>query len=159
MKDKKEMMNEHDVTKKMLSTIRNNQKGVITEEKIPEVDTESIVSSTSEPSEAIDLTGEELEAEYNKFRETISPRVDFTEFKIYPQANNVTFSGKFQSMNGLEWQFSMVETKGLYIDADNLKLTDEVVETIQKLSGYYDVWVDEWANKLAVDYKKEKDVE
>lgn len=133
------MINEHDMTKKMLDTLRISK----------------LIVENNTPSEGIDLEQAELNEEQNKFREAISPRVDFETFKIYPQASNVIFAGKFQDMNGMSWQFSMTETKGVYIKADNLQLTEDTVRTIQKLSGYYDVWVKEWANKLATEYKKE----
>ena len=144
-------MNEGDITRRMLNTIR---KPLITENDNDGLSSE-LQSSQSEVSEGIDLTGVELQEEQNRFRESISPRVNFEVFKVYPQASNVVFAGKFQDMNGLSWQFSMAETKGVYVKADNLQLTEDALRIIQKLSGYYDVWVQEWATKLATEYKSE----
>lgn len=136
----KELIDEHDMTKKMLSIVREHK----------------IITENTPVSEGIDLSGPELKEEQKKFRETISPRVDFSVFKIYPQASNVVFAGKFQDMNGMEWEFTLSETNGIYIKVNNLQLTKEAVVIIQKLFGYYQVWSNEWANKLATEYKIEK---
>jgi hypothetical protein len=123
-------LNEHDITKSMLNVIRE---GVT--------------------NDVIDLTGGELQKQHDLFRDAISPRVDFNVFKIYPNNKNVVFSGKFQDMNGMEFQFSLEDTEGLYINASNLQLTDEVMTRLQRLKGFYKNWADEWSNKLATEYK------
>lgn len=128
------MIDEHDMTKKILDNMR-------------------LINEETNVSEGMDLTGPELKNELDKFRETISPRVEFDIFKLYPQANNVVFSGKFQILGGMDWQFSMSDADGVYVSVDNLQLTDEAVQLIQKLQGYYKVWVKEWATKLATEYK------
>lgn len=130
---------EHDITKKMLNTIRVSKK-IITEN----VDTSN---------DTIDVTGQDLKSEQNQFMDQITPRVDFTVFKLYPNANNAVFSGKFQDMNGMEFQMSLDETDGLYVSATNLQLTDEALNRLRALKGYYLNWVKDWANKLANEYK------
>jgi hypothetical protein len=45
------------------------------------------------------------------------------------------------------------DTEGLYINASNLQLTDEVMTRLQRLKGFYKNWADEWSNKLATEYK------
>lgn len=130
------MINEHDITKNMLESIRNQAnsgKGLINE-------------STEE---AQDLSGGELAEEEKKFMDIVTSRVEFGEFKIHPGANNVIFSGKLD--NGIEWQFS--KTDGLFINASNIELDDEGLETLRKLNGYYQNWSDEWAEKLNKEYK------
>ena len=38
---------------------------------------------------------------------------------------------------------------GCYIDTTELiQLRDETLEVLKKLRGYYDVWSDEWSNRL-----------
>ena len=94
-----EYLNEHDITSNMLkamrSASRHQNKSVLTE------------GTNSDEEE---LTSAELSEEQAAFRDTVSPRVDFTGFKVYPNTKNVIFSGKFENMGGLEWRSSRTKT-------------------------------------------------
>jgi len=127
-----EYENEYDLTKKMLNIIR-----VIKESE-----------QNNESSDVIDLEGEELKKEQNKFSDMITPRVSFTNFKLYPNSNNVVFSGVIDS--GIEFQLSLKD--GAYVNTDNIELNDEVVDVIKKLNGFYVEWSKEWSNKLRNEY-------
>lgn len=146
-------MNQHDMTRRMLQTIRETQKpktlGFLMENNF-----ETAADAQSPNSDdSIQPSQEEIAQEQQKFREVVGPRVEFTTFNIYPQAGNVVFGGKFQDMDGLEWQFTLEETDGLYITVNNMQVSDDVVTRIQKLRGYYDNWAGDWSNKLATEYK------
>ena len=39
----------------------------------------------------------------------------------------------------------------------NIDLSDKVSLLLQKLKGYYENWVDEWALKLANEYRPKRD--
>jgi hypothetical protein len=135
-------INEHDITRNMLSTMRTSR--LITEE------------FESEPqSDEEELSSAELSEQQTNFRKAVSPRVDFTGFKVYPKNKNVVFSGKFENMGGLEWEFTLEDTHGLYISANNVPFSDGTIETIKKLKGFYDNWADEWAEKLATEYNRD----
>ncbi len=183
----KNRVDEHDMTKKMLSTIRdaqrlkeykdpmeldvkpNNQLGAIQPDKgpngnylgptdatdNPNMDNQAMPTNDgkNEPEDTITPSQEEMAAEYEKFSQVVSSRVEFTTFKIYPEANNVILGGVFQGMSGLEWQFSLEDEDGLYITVNNLQVDDNVMTTLQKLKGYYDNWADEWSQKLNTEYK------
>jgi hypothetical protein len=136
-----ENFNEQEITKRMLSSIR----------KI------TINESVNRGSDEEELDAGELADEQAGFRDAVSPRVDFTSFKVYPKTKNVVFSGKFENMGGLEWQFTLEDADGLYITANNVPLTDNNIITIKKLKGYYDNWADEWAKKLATEYNRDSD--
>ena len=144
-----EKYNEHDVTRDMLKTIRRND--MINEGENDDV---SGVKEETNEGDSINLSGSDLNDEHEKFRQTINPRVQFDGFKIYPDANNVVFSGKFQGFGGMEWQFTLEESDGVYIVSDNLQLTGETLNMLQKLRGYYENWADEWSEKIATEYKK-----
>jgi hypothetical protein len=133
---------ENDITKRMLNEIRGNDSG----------NNKSLLTESQADEE--DLTSAELSEEQRNFRDTVSPRVDFTGFKVYPRNKNVVFSGKFENMGGLEWQFTLEDSNGLYITANNVAFSDDTVATIKKLKGYYDNWADEWAQKLATEYNR-----
>jgi hypothetical protein len=167
------MDNEHDITKMMLETMRlktsehkklireNEEMGTAdvpvaadtevdaeTEEMGAEVDIEQDGTEGIEASS--EVSDQEVKDEENKFMDTVTPRVTFTSFKVYPDAVNVVFNGKFDS--GIEWQMSKVD--GLFLNAPNIELDDEVLELLKKLNGYYQNWSDEWSKKLNTEYKK-----
>ncbi len=142
-------MSQHDETKRML--------GLIRETKNINKKNKSLLREQSEVKDDIDLGEEDsssLVEEEKKFRDTVTPRVEFNRFKLYPKAQNVEFSGKFTS-NNLEWFYSLDDTNGVYVTADLLQLDQSTLEQIQKLVAYYDTWSDEWATKIAEEYKNE----
>jgi hypothetical protein len=55
----------------------------------------------------------------------------------------------------LEWFYSLDDTNGVYITADLLQLDQSSLEHIQKLVAYYETWANEWATKIAEEYKNE----
>lgn len=133
-----ENINEHDITKKMLNTIRENT---------------GVDQNGAGQDGVIELNGEERNAEEQKFREIIDASTQFNVFNIYPEANNVVFGGVIQGMGGIEFQMTLEDTNGLYITGSNIQITDEVAEKIKKLKGFYDNWKAEWFQKLATEYK------
>jgi hypothetical protein len=146
-----ENLNERDITKQMISTINNSR--ILTENDYHQADTVADTDSSDEE----ELSAAELSEEQTNFRDTVSPRVDFTGFKVYPKNKNVVFSGKFENMGGLEWEFTLEDANGLYITANNVPFSDDTIETIKKLKGFYDNWADEWAQKLATEYNRTSD--
>jgi|694.fasta_scaffold15351_16 hypothetical protein len=95
-----------------------------------------------------DLTTEEQREEENKFKEVVSKLVKFEKLKVYRQ--NVEWSGELLREK-IKWVFSLNENDGCYISIeteDMLQLTDQVIETLKKLKGYYSVWGDDWGSRL-----------
>ena len=124
-------MNQHDETMKML--------GLIRESKNLNRRNKSLLREQTEIKDDIDLGEEDsaaLQEEEKKFRDTVTPRVEFNRFKLYPKAQNVEFSGKFTA-NNMEWFYSLDDTNGVYITADLLQLNQTTLEQIQKLVAYY----------------------
>lgn len=158
-------INEHDITKKMINTIkgRETKNSISNGENLNEDDvSRSMLKTIRENSlygkdnndDTIQLSGDELKEEQDKFRELVGTnRVEFTIFNIYPEANNVIFGGKFQNIDGLGFQLSLEGGDGIYVTANNIKLTDEALTILQKLRAFYVDWADEWAKKLATEYK------
>lgn len=100
----------------------------------------------------IELKDDILRDEEKKFRSTVSPRVEFKTFNIYPKASNVEWSGKFTDTN-VEWIYSLDDPNGVYVSGELVMLSDSMMETLRKLVGYYTSWSSDWANKVAEDYK------
>ena len=137
------MINEHDETKNMLSIIREFKEA-------PSLDTEK----DEDEKDSIKLEGSERDEEINKLKEPVAARVKVDEETpiIYPYDDNVVIRGEFEGL-----RFEMSTSDGLFITTNSLKRSDtDVVEVIKKLASYYDVWRDEWADKIQ-DYKKDLD--
>jgi len=143
-------MNQHDETRKILELIRENKRKVTSSDSPKVLITEQQLNVQEEK----DLDKVESQEEERKFRETITPRVKFDDFRLYPKAQNVEWSGQFTDSR-IEWFYSLDDTRGVYITADLLQLNDEVLKQIQKLVGYYKTWSDEWANRIAEEYQNE----
>ena len=145
-------MNQHDETRKILELIRENKRKSVSSKKVLLTEQEYKVQ------EEKPLDDAEIKEEEKKFRDTISPRVEFNDFKLYPKAQNVEWSGKFTDSR-IEWLYSLDDTRGVYITTNLLQLSDDILSQLQKLVGYYKTWADEWANRIAEEYQNEvKDV-
>lgn len=147
-------MSEHDITRKMLELIResdNNRKNKLIRENKQK---SRLLREADESKEDKDLDPSELSEEEKKFRDTVTPRVKFNRFRLYPKAQNVEFSGKFTD-SSIEWFYSLDDTRGVYITADLLQLNDQTLTQIQKLVAYYESWANEWATKIAEEYKND----
>ena len=136
------MINQHDETRKILDLIReSNIKSTTVKTLIKEQD-----FKVQEQKGELDPT--ELKEEEKKFRDTVTPRVKFNRFKLYPEAQNVEFSGEFTD-NRVEWFFSLDDTQGVYVTTDMLQLREDTMKLLQKLIGYYK----KWANRIAEEYE------
>jgi hypothetical protein len=142
---------QHDITKTMLNTIRDVQAKQLNEyaNEANVQDSQEVQDNSTTEDNGQALEGQEINGEKKQFMDIVSPRVEFGEFKIYPDANNVVFNGKFD--NSIEWQLSKAD--GLYVNMPNMELTNEILELLKKLSGYYLNWSDEWSTKLNTEYK------
>lgn len=141
-------MNQHDETRKILELIREDKRKVVNSKKILIKEQQEGVVEEKE------LDPAEYTEEEKKFRDTISPRVKFNQFKLYPKAQNVEWSGEFTDSR-IAWYYSLDDSRGVYMTGDMLQLTDDTLKQIQKLVGYYQTWSDEWANRIAEEYQNE----
>tara|TARA_B110000211_G_C14013183_1_gene524183 strand:+ start:664 stop:1200 length:537 start_codon:yes stop_codon:yes gene_type:complete len=141
-------MSQHDETKRML--------GLIRESTTKKTDTtKKMLREQVEPAtENKELDPAELSEEEKKFRDTVSPRSSFNSFKLYPKAQNVEFSGEFTDSK-IEWFFSLDDSRGVYITGTFIQLNDDVLKQIQKLVAYYETWSNEWANRIAEEYRND----
>jgi hypothetical protein len=173
----KENINEHDKTKEMMEIIRNGFKSkIITEadettqnqmapnnvlplevgddlpEPIDNDEPKETEGDTISPVSGDAVFNDELK----KLQDTVDPRVKITNFKIYPIDQNVIIEGTFlqrqSEESGIKFKMDLaageIQTSMLDIELD-----DKVSLVLQKLRGYYENWVDEWALKLTNEYK------
>jgi len=151
----KNNINEHDMTKKMMSAIRNGGNGLLKEQDeltgpnmkpIPDDQKDTISPKQGDPVFKEELT---------KLQNTIDPRVKITNFKIYVADNDVLLEGSFLNKNygdsGIIFKMSLASGE-IEIEIKKIQLTSEVNQILTKLKGYYDVWAKEWSLKLANEY-------
>ena len=141
-KNDKEIINEHDMTKKMMEVLRGGFKKLIKEEE--ETETINVLPSDAEYKDQL----AKLEA--------VHESGTITNFKIYPSDGNVVIDGGFlpneSPESGIKFSMSLkageikIEMNGLNdLDAD-------VSEVLQGLNGYYDNWSGEWWKKMKTEY-------
>ena len=152
------MMNDREFLKNIRSLIDNGQKisvtemavgsdNIITESKINQIKRLINENKTLIKEEEIQtIDPDEQREEENKFKDIVSKLVKFNPIKVHKE--NVEWSGHL-IREKIDWYFSLDDTIGCYIDTtDLIQLRDETLETLKKLRGYYDVWSDEWSNRL-----------
>lgn len=163
----KEMINEHDMTKKMMAMVRGGYKSILKEE------TEGVKAVD------IDKNMPIFKDEQKKIKEIVFPIVTVKSITISKQGDskNVNMKVVFlegdegsgvsddqtQSDNTSTW-VNKDNRAGVYFELDLLRgYEDPVVknvsnpklpEILNKLSGYYDVWATEWAKQNIDDYLK-----
>lgn len=152
----KNSINEHDMTKKMMDIIRGGYKSRL----ISEAD--EMAPEPDDYRDTLDVkkTDSVYKAELKKLQDIVDPRVEITNFKIYTQDSNVLMEGIFlkgeNEDTGIKFRMSLAAGE-INITMSNIEVTDKVSLLLTKLKGYYENWVDEWALKLANEYKPKND--
>jgi hypothetical protein len=141
----KESINEHDMTKKMMEIMRGGYKAKLLTEDEHQADTLS-----PKPGDAV------FQDELKKLQDTVDPRVKIINFKIYPNDQNVIIEGTFlqreNENSGIHFKMSLAAGE-IQTSMNDIDLSDKVSFILQKLKGYYENWIDEWALKLSSEYR------
>jgi len=149
----KEQINEHDKTKQMMEIMRGGYKA-----KLMLENDEQLRPDSDDQADTISpVKGDAVyQDELKKLQEIVDPRVEITNFKIYPTEGNVLIEGIFlkkESDNtGIKFKMSLVAGE-IETSMNDIDLSDKVSLLLQKLKGYYENWINEWALKLANEYK------
>ena len=123
-----------------------------TDEMMPDdFETAEVEVEDESAGEDRDLDTDELKEEEDKFRQTVHNRVKFNKFKLYPASQNVEWGGEFTDSR-MEWNYSLDDSRGVYMTSELLQLDDDTLEVIKKLVGYYKAWSDDWATRIAEEY-------
>lgn len=86
------------------------------------------------------------------FVNEVSDLADFDKLNLYHE--NVDWSGKIIDFD-LDFYFSIGEKNGVYINGNMIKLDDELVELVNKLTVFYEKFKSKWA-KILSQRKKTK---
>lgn len=158
---------EYEQSQEMIEFIKENsvrRKRIINEAEETD-DKGDIIPITDEPRFGQDVLSNQIE----NFRKSVSGGAKFasadsddpesTPLVFYPKSGNLVFSGSIPNLSGLKFQFSLNDvTNAPYIFVDGLALTDDVINTLNKLHGYFLNWKDEFlaATDLLDRLKKKK---
>lgn len=156
----KESINEHDMTKRMMDIMRGGFKPLLKENEEP-VSNEPITNDMVNPNEADDVvTPVKGDAVFNdelqKLRDTVSPRIKITSFKIYPTDENVIIDGvmEYKESEGTGITFKMSLAAGdVETTMNDIELNDNISDLLHKLKGYYENFRLEWSKKLPNEYR------
>jgi hypothetical protein len=170
----KENINEHDMTKKMMSIMRGGFKTLLKEEETatPQTPVSTQPQQFFEPTadsqndadddkDTITLTkGDPVFNDELKKLQNIDTNVYISKFKIYPQDNNAIIEGTFlrekEPNSGIKFVMDL-RAGEIEITQANVELTDEVSEVLKQLKGHYSNFKSEWARKLVDEYKANTD--
>lgn len=154
MTRRKDKINEeYEITQEMISAVRVSATQVaphVLNEAEEEGDGDAI-PITDDPRFGQNVLTNQIE----NFRKTVNGGAKFADQSddaeknpliFYPKSGNLVFSGSIPNISGLKFQFSLNDvTNAPYIFVDGLALTDDVLTTLRKLSGFYKNWRDEWS--------------
>jgi hypothetical protein len=133
----KKVINERDITKKMIKVMTENVPGLATD-----YNSEQTVS----PSDS------DVSLNQENFRQHVAMDAKFTEFSILPDADNVVFKGSIPGV--CEWVCEYKNRSGIEIIVQEpLTLTEDTIKMFEKMGGFYDNWRGEWSKKL-IEYKQ-----
>ena len=158
----KEIINEYDQTKKMLDIIRGGYVNKLineeendfgaTDDAVNDTESDALTDAPSDENNLSPVQGDAIfNEELKKLQDTVDPKVKITNFKIYPDDDNVLIEGVFLQNEGLDSgiKFKMkLEGTDVEIKINSIGLNDKVLGVLQKLKGYYENWVDDWALRI-----------
>ena len=147
----KENINEHDMTKKMMETLRGGfVKKLIMEEVSVDQDDQK---DTLTPKQGDAVFNDEL----RKLMDTVDSSAQITLFKIYPKDRNAIIEGNVlegeNEGSGIKFKMNL-KKRDIETSMDNIELDDDISFILQKLKGYYKNWCDEWARKITNEYNQ-----
>lgn len=150
--DTKELLNilRENNNKQLVDDAFNRRRKMIKEDK-DSSSKEDYIAITNEPRFGSNV----LQTQIDAFKNTVNPGAKFSDENdsdpennplIYlPKTGNLIFSGTIPNLNNLKFQFSLMDiTDAPYIWANGLPLTPEVVETMNKLNGFFKNWKEQW---------------
>lgn len=164
----KESINEHDMTKRMMDVMRGGFKPLLKEQN-EELATSNQNIDTMNQEEGQKETAKDVitpvsgDAVFNdelqKLRDTVTPRIKITGFKIYPTDENVIIDGvmEYKESEGTGITFKMSLAAGeVETSMNDIELNDNMSTLLQKLKGYYENFRTEWSKKLPNEYRPEE---
>lgn len=129
-----------------------------------EEEKETSIAITNDPRFGQNVLQNQIEA----FRKSVSGGAKFADengedaesnpLVFYPKSGNLVFTGSIPNLSGLRFQFSLNDvTNAPYIFVDGLALTEDVLTILQRLSGHFKNWSEEWQSSTDLLDKLKKE--
>jgi len=116
-----------------------------------------VISLHGKSKKEVELSTDEKIAFQETMDEFVNEVSDLSEFGVLNMfSNNVDWSGRVIDFD-LEFYFSIGEESGVYINGNMIKLDDELVDLINKLTVYYEKFKTKWAKVLSQRKKTTKE--
>ncbi len=151
----KENINEHDMTKKMMSILRGGFESKLLKEEIgqemkPVNDDQG---DTLSPTKGDAVFNDELK----KLQDIVDPSAQIKNFKIYPSDRNVFIEGRLlegqAEDSGIMFRMEL-KKRDIETSMNNIELDDDVSGVLSRLQGYYKNWCNEWAKKITTEFNQ-----
>lgn len=163
MKNQKKPLNEYDHVKKMLNTVRKvviEQQGFDTPYGTVGIErgsdqtqefklTTGMVVIHGDNHHTINLSDQERTAfqeSCDGFKQSVTDLVQFNALHIYP--DDVKWTGKLMKFD-VEFHYVVGDKNGVFLKGDMIKIEDDFVDVITKLSTYYKNFASQWAKVLS----------
>lgn len=157
------LLTQDDITRNMLSTIRDikecntqiNNGMLLSEETVKK--SSNAIAITDEPK----FGQNALTNQIQQFRSSVESGTQFSKVDpdnvsecplIYmPETGNLVFSGVIPCLNNLKWQFVLKTStgNGCFIWADGLIVNKDNMQILNKLFGFYQNWREQWNSESA----------
>lgn len=151
----KENINEHDMTKKMMSIIRGEHGSKLIKEDIGQMmktDNDD-QGDTISPTKGDAVFNDELK----KIQDIVDPSAQINNFKIYPSDRNVFIEGRIlegeSEDSGIMFRMEL-KKRDIETTMKNIELDDDVSGVLSRLQGYYKNWCNEWAKKITTEFNQ-----
>jgi hypothetical protein len=151
----KENINEHDMTKKMMSILRGGFESKLLKEEIGQemnpVDDDQ--GDTLSPTNGDAVFNDELK----KLQDIVDPSAQINNFKIYPSDRNVFIEGRLlegqAEDSGIMFRMEL-KKRDIETSMNNIELDDDVSGVLSRLQGYYKNWCNEWSKKITTEFNQ-----
>jgi hypothetical protein len=154
----KEKINEHDMTKAMMSILRGGYKSKLLSEDI----NQEIRPDNDDQRDTISPTKGDavFKDELKKLQDIVDPSAQITNFKIYPSDRNVFVEGRLlegqAEDSGIMFRMEL-KKRDIETSMNNIELDDDVSGVLNRLQGYYKNWCNEWAKKITTEFNQRQD--
>lgn len=141
---KKNGVNEHDMTKKMMDVLRGGYKNILIESSNDQKDTKEYGTGSTT-----------YQNELKKIKDTVDSSIEIDNFRSYinPENKNVMMTGTML-FGKVKFRFELVKDEVELSTLQPYDLTAENNEKLSKMVGYFKNWRDEWAKKISEEIKQ-----
>lgn len=155
----KENINEHDMTKKMMSILRGGYQSKLIKEDVNQETNQELKPVADDQKDTLAPTKGDavFNDELKKLQDIVDPSAQISNFKIYPSDRNVFIEGRLlegqAEDSGIMFRMEL-KNRDIETSMNNIELDDDVSGVLNRLQGYYKNWCNEWAKKITTEFNQ-----